>query len=268
MAGRLRIAIFGAVFFGFIAAYGVYNFLLQQRNNALQVKVPTQDLLVAAKDIEPGTSLTQELLKVASWTTSSVPKGTFAKADEVIGKVLTHKALLGDPITQAKLSTLDETGLTVRLAEGYRAMAVKVDEVIGVSGFIAPNDRVDVITTMNPPGKTQREDRISKIVLQNKRVLSIASEAETTNGAKPKVVRSITLEVTPAEAEKLTLAAVDGNIILALRGRGDRDTVATNGSSAQELLALTAPEVAKASPSQQRYEVEMYLGTQKSVVQF
>ena len=84
--GRLRIAVFAAVFFGFIAAYGIYNFLLQQRNAVQQVKVPTQDLLVAAKDIEPGTSLTKELLKVNSWTVSSVPEGTFAKADEVIGK--------------------------------------------------------------------------------------------------------------------------------------------------------------------------------------
>ena len=267
MAGRLRTAVFAAVFFGFIAAYGIYNFLQQQRNKVQRAEIPTQNLLVAAKDIEPGTTLSNDLVKLASWTKSSVPKGFFMKPAQVVGKVLTHKALEGDPITAAKLVALDDTGLTVRLAEGYRAM-VKVDEIIGVSGFIAPNDRVDVITTMNPPGKTAPTDKVSKIVLQNKRVLSTASEVETASRGKPKVVRSITLEVTPAEAEKLSLASLEGKIILALRGKGDDDVVATNGSSAREVLSLASPSVAKAGPARPRYEVEMYMGAERSVVQF
>lgn len=268
MVGRLRIAVFAALLFGFVAAYGIYDYLSQQRASAAQVQIPTQNLVVAARDIEPGTTLTQELLKVASWTASSVPKESFENAAPIVGKILTHKAHAGDPVTKAKLAALDDAGLTVRLAEGYRAMAVKVDEIIGVSGFIAPNDRVDVIALMQPPNKTRPQDKVSKIVLQNKRVLSTASEVETSQRGKPKVVRSITLEVTPSEAEKLTLASLEGKIILALRGNGDEDVVATDGTSAQDVLAMKAPKVPEAAPSPPGYQVEMYLGAERSVVQF
>jgi pilus assembly protein CpaB len=109
---------------------------------------------------------------------------------------------------------------------------------------------------------------MSKIVLQNKRVLSTASEVETTNPGKPKIVRSITLEVTPAEAEKLSLASLEGKIILALRGKGDEAAVATRGSSAREVLAIAPPKVSNAPRSGSAYEVEMYVGGERTVLQF
>ena len=99
-------------------------------------------------------------------------------------------------------------------------MALRVDEIIGVSGFIVPDDRVDVIVTTTPPGSPNQDDKVSKIVLQNKRVLSVAQSVEQKDG-KPQVARSITVEVTPEESEKLSLATQEGQIVLALRGTGD-----------------------------------------------
>src|SRR4030095_1207427 len=104
---------------------------------------------------------------------------------------------------------------TVRLEAGKRALAVRVDEIIGVSGFIVPDDRVDIILTTTPQGADQ-DMKISKIVLQNKRVLSVAQNTEQKEG-KPQLARSITLEVTPEEAEKLSLASQEGQIVLAFR---------------------------------------------------
>ena len=129
-------------------------------------------------------------------------------------------------------------GLTVRLESGKRALAVRVDEIIGVSGFIVPDDRVDVILTTTPAGGNQ-DAKIAKIVLQNKRVLSVAQSTEQKEG-KPQLARSITLEVTPEEAEKLSLASQEGQIVLALRGLGDESEAKTIGSNKRDLLALAA----------------------------
>ena len=119
-------------------------------------------------------------------------------------------------------------------------MAVKVDEIIGVSGFIVPDDRVDVIVTTTPPGSPNQDDKVSKIVLQNKRVLSVAQSVEQKDG-KPQVARSITVEVTPEESEKLSLATQEGQIVLALRGSGTTPMRNTAGSNKRDLLAVAAP---------------------------
>jgi pilus assembly protein CpaB len=149
-------------------------------------------------------------------------------------------------------------------------MAVRVDEIIGVSGFIAPNDRVDMIVHVVPPGK--QDEKISKIVLQNKRVLSVAQSVEQKDG-KPQIARSITLEVTPEEAERLTVAELQGEILLALRAVGDETIVQTRGSTKRDLLALASvPAGVKrplpVEPERKKFIVELYSGTEKSVKEF
>ncbi len=264
---RFKIAILAAVIFGLMAAYGIHSFLRQQREAANALKLPTQDVVIAAKEIMPGTTISKEMVKVASWPKTSVPAESFATPRQVVGKVMMAKTLANEPITKSKL-TREGTDLTVRLTPGLRAMAVKVDEIVGVSGFIAPEDRVDVITTMAPPGKNSRNQRIAKIVLQNKRVLSVAQKIER-NGDKPKIVRSITLEVTPAEGEKLSLATLQGKIILALRAVGDNNMVRTRGSTKRDLLSLAPRAKRRAVKApRKKYQVEVYMGNQKSVIVF
>jgi pilus assembly protein CpaB len=273
MPNRLKIAILAAVFFGFIAAYGVYNFLRQQQEAADRAKTETVNIVTASKDMPPGTTITKELIQVTSWPKASVPAKSFSNPEQVVGKVSKVKTVAGEPILEAKL-TGEGAGLTVLVTPGNRAMAVRVDEIIGVSGFIAPNDRVDLIAHVQPPGN-QTGEKISKIVLQNKKVLSVAQSVEQKEGGKPQVVRSITLEVTPEEAERLTIAELQGEIFLALRAIGDENVVQTRGSTKRDLLALaSAPagpskgRVSPLPPEEKKFVVEIYMGSEKSVKQF
>lgn len=199
MQNRLKIALVVAVFFGLVAAYGIFNFLRQQRQAAEALRTQTQDVVIAAKDIAAGSTMSEAMLKdgrvrAIKWPKASVPAGAFETPTQVVGKVNRVKIMANEPILESRLSG-EGAGLTVRLEAGKRAIAVRVDEIIGVSGFIVPDDRVDVIVTTTPPGVNDNKDaRLSKIVLQNKRVLSVAQSTEQKDG-KAQVARSITLEV-------------------------------------------------------------------------
>jgi pilus assembly protein CpaB len=271
MPNRLRIAVVVAVFFGLLAAYGVYSFLRRQQQATDALRSATVDIVVAAKEIPPGTTITKETVRLAPYPKASVPAGAVVGSSEkIIGKVTKVQAVSGEPILESKLAAAG-TALTVLLTPGSRAVAVRVDEIVGVSGFIAPNDRVDVIATVVPPGRGDGE-KISKIVLQNKRVLSVAQNVEQ-KGDKAQVARSITLELTPEESEKLSVAALEGTLTLALRGVGDDSAVQTTGSTKRDLLALTAAprtkgsKAAPAAPAE-KFRVEVYSGTERKVVEF
>jgi pilus assembly protein CpaB len=276
MQNRLKIALVVAVFFGLIAAYGIYNFLRQQRQAAEALRQETQNVIVAAKDIPAGTALNDDIIKkgmfkVVQWPKTSVPAGAFSSPEQVIGKTIRVKILANEPILESRLAG-EGAGLTMRLEAGKRAMAVKVDEIIGVSGFIVPDDRVDVIVTTTPPGSQNQDDKISKIVLQNKRVLSVAQSVEQKDG-KPQVARSITMEVSPEESEKLSLASQEGQIVLALRGTGDDVDAKTTGSNKRDLLAVTAVarkagNRAVAVQAPDKYRVEVLHGSDRKVVEF
>lgn len=275
MQNRLKIALVVAVFFGLIAAYGIYNFLSYQQKEADVLRAANQEIVVAAQDIPPGTTLNDEaikkgVIKTTPWPKASIPAGAFSSPQQVVGKVNRVKILANEPLLESRLAG-EGAGLTVRLEAGKRALAVRVDEIIGVSGFIVPDDRVDIILTTTPLGAGQ-DMKVSKIVLQNKRVLSVAQNTEQKDG-KPQLARSITLEVTPEEAEKLSLASQEGQIVLALRGLGDDKETTTIGSNKRDLLAL-AVATRKVSgrsvtqPAPDKYRVEVIHGSNRNVVEF
>lgn len=278
MQNRLKIALVIAVFFGFIAAYGIYNYLGQRDREIEAVRAANQDIVVAAQDLAPGTTINDEaikkgLVKTTPWPKSSVPAGSYSTPQQLIGKVNRVKIMANEPILESRMAG-EGAGLTVRLEAGKRALAVRVDEIIGVSGFIVPDDRVDIILTTTPLGADQAT-KISKIVLQNKRVLSVAQSTEQKDG-KPQLARSITLEVTPEEAEKLSLASSEGQIVMALRGLGDEAETKTIGSNKRDLLSLAAATAPKskngATPAVQapadKYRVEVIHGSNRNVVEF
>jgi pilus assembly protein CpaB len=275
MQNRLKIALVVAVFFGLIAAYGIYNFLSQRQRETDSLRALNQDIVVAAQDIPAGTTLNDEalkkgIIKTTPWPRASVPAGAFSSPQQVFGKVNRVKILANEPIVESRLAG-EGAGLTVRLEAGKRALALRVDEIVGVSGFIVPDDRVDVILTTTPLGAAQ-DAKISKIVLQNKRVLSVAQSTEQKDG-KPQLARSITLEVTPEEAEKLSLASQEGQIVLALRGLGDDAQLTTIGSNKRDLLSLAAAPTKRGRgptqvPPPDKYRVEVILGSNRNVVEF
>jgi pilus assembly protein CpaB len=276
MQNRLKIALVVAVFFGLIAAYGIYNFLSYKQKETDSLRASNQEIVVAAQDIPPGTTINEEvikkgMIKTTPWPKNSIPVGAFSSPQQVVGKINRVKILANEPILESRLAG-EGAGLTVRLEAGKRALAVRVDEIIGVSGFIVPDDRVDVILTTTPLGANQ-DAKVSKIVLQNKRVLSVAQSTEQKDG-KPQLARSITLEVTPDEAEKLSLASQEGQIVLALRGLGDDSESRTIGSNKRDLLSLaaasqkTAAGKAPTPPPAEKYRVEVILGSNRNVVEF
>lgn len=274
MQNRLKVALVVAVFFGLIAAYGIYNFLSQQRKAAEAFRTSTQDVVVAARDIAPGTMINEALIKngaikTTAWPKASVPVGAFSSPQQLIGKTNRVKIIANEPILESRLAG-EGAGLTVRLEPGKRAMAVRVDEIIGVSGFIVPDDRVDVIVTTTPPGSRNPDTRISKIVLQNQRVLSVAQNTEQKDG-KPQLARSITLEVTPEDAEKLSLASQEGQIVLALRALGDNAQTLTPGVRKGDLLKIAAVKKGASGAvvrAREKYRVEVIQGHDRKVVEF
>lgn len=176
--------------------------------------VPMTSIVIAAQDLEIGTLLSTENLTLTEWPKTNVPKGAFTQIEDVAGRVAVTRLSAGEPLQAAELADAGSgAGLVALIPPGRRAMSIKVDEVSGVAGFILPNTYVDVISV---DYKSNRETREAKTILKKIKVLAIAQETTTEKG-KAKVVKSVTLELLPLEAETLALHTILGSIHLILR---------------------------------------------------
>ncbi len=172
-------------------------------------------VVVAAEKLHLGTRLTPEHLRVVPWPKASVLEGSFSDPKELVGRGVVIPLAPKEPVLESKLAPREAgAGLASAIPEGMRAVAVKVDPVIGVGGFVVPGTRVDVILTGSPSDQWGKDT--SKVILENVRVLSAGTSLEDESG-KPRDVPVVTLLVTPEEAQKLALASVGGRIHLALR---------------------------------------------------
>jgi pilus assembly protein CpaB len=188
---------------------------------------------VAVSDLLWGTKLTPEHMKLVPFPTGSLPEGHFATLESVEGRVLVVNLRMNEPILEYKLAPREVTmgGVAAVTRPEKRAMAVKVDDVIGVAGFINPGNHVDVLVTIDnsPP--------VTKTVLQNVLVLATGPDLDRKGKEeKPSSVKVITLEVTPEEGEKLALAATEGKVVLALRNQLNAEAVLTKGATIPTLL--------------------------------
>ena len=180
--------------------------------------------VVAAHDISFGTEITRAQLALAPWPAGAQPQGAFASIDDVVSKTGQHRVALrpivrGEPILASKISGFGgKATMSAVVPDGKRAFAVRVNDVSGVAGFLLPGDRVDLILTRNPESKGN-DDRVSDLILQNLVVRGIDQITDTDRN-KPQVARTVTLEVTPEEAQKLALAMQVGQLSLALRNQG------------------------------------------------
>jgi pilus assembly protein CpaB len=167
----------------------------------------------------------------------------------VVGRVTRVAVFAGEALVPGRLAPEGAgAGLEVKIAPGKRAMAVKIDEVAGVSGLVQPNSRVDVLVTLRDDGDRDRQH--AKLFMANMRVLSVGTALERGPDGRPLDATTVALEVSPAEAEQLAVAANAGKIQLVLRGYGDPDTVRTPGATAQAMLQrlATAPVVTAPAP--------------------
>src|SRR6188768_4186048 len=233
---RLIIALLAAITFGLIAAVSVKQYLL-----SAQAFNRTNDVVVAKVDIPVGSRIIPEQLGIAQFPADVTPVGAIAKIDEnLIGRVVVTSISPKDPVTESKLAPVGSLGgLLSVIPEGYRAMTVKVDDVVGVSGFIMPGTLVDVVVVIQPPKGTASEEMISKIVLQNIKVLASGQNIDKPKNDREveRSVRAVTLQVTPEQAEKLALASSEGKLQLVMRNSVDQGDTQTTGVNKRGLLS-------------------------------
>lgn len=213
--------------------------------------VASSKVVVAAIDIDLGTPLTPQMLKLADWPKGSVPAGATEDMKTLDTRVVKTSLLRGEPVLESKLAPLGATGgLSAVIGQGNRAMTVRVNDVVGVAGFALPGNYVDiVVNTEDETVKAENVNKsISKIVLEHIMVLAVAQE-QNRDETKPKVVNAVTLEVTPDQAEKLDLARSVGTLSLVLRNQIDQTVVTTEGSTKKDLLnRVEAPTAAQQQP--------------------
>ena len=227
MRSRIFAVLAIAILAGGGLAYGTYNFM--QNQPVKQVNTPTQPVVVAAADLQLGAEIKKEDLQVVQFPAGKTPEGTFAKPDEVIGRGLIVPIVKNEPILKAKLASKEAgSGLPPVIPEGMRAVSVRVNEVVGVAGYVLPGNRVDVVATASPT--EARADTTSKVVLSNVQVLTAGTRMEQTGDqSKPVQVTVVTLLVYPEQAERLALASTEGKIQLALRNPLDTGSPETPG---------------------------------------
>ena len=232
---RTLIVLAVAILSGLVAVMLAARWLDRQSNSGIT------RIVVAATEISLGQRLTPELVKLVDWPRDSLPPGSHADIAKLEGRVLKSALQRGEPVLDAKLAPLGtQGGLSAVIAEGKRAITVRVNDVIGVAGFALPGNYVDIIVNTQKDGdRTLRDQNISKIVLEKILVLAVAQEVSR-DETKPRVVNAVTLEVTPEEAEKIDLARSVGSLSLVLRNQVDPDAIRTAGATKADLLALQA----------------------------
>ncbi|MGE5523479.1 MAG: Flp pilus assembly protein CpaB [Rhodospirillaceae bacterium] len=249
-----------------------------------QAKLGVQKVVVMGVDVQLGSRLNPEMLSVADWPSSSIPPGAFTDVKALEGRVVKTTLQRGEAVLESKLAPQGTRGgLSAVVAEGKRAITVRVNDVIGVAGFALPGNYVDILVSTQQearPGATGRDLAISKIVLERILVLAVAQEASR-DDTKPKVVNAVTLEVTPEQAEKLDLARSVGTLSLVLRNQVDAKNLRTAGARKQDLLQMSAPQPAAkarvvyraptvpvAAVAPQKHKIELIKGMSKSDVEF
>jgi pilus assembly protein CpaB len=253
---RLILALSGAVLCGLLGVMLVTRYLAS-------IQSYTRDLnnvVVAKSEIPLGAKITVDQLALAPMPNGSAPDGVFRELDEVAGRVAVTPIGLREPITKLKLAPAGVgAGLQAVIPEGYRALTVKVDDVVGVSGFVMPGSYVDVVAVIIPVSQSAAaQGPISKIVLQNIKVLASGANLDSpSDQRRPSDVKAVTLLVTPDQAEKLVLAANESKLQLVMRNYSDQEDSMTKGANKSTLLDGESVRPEPAPPSEKKVETKV-----------
>ncbi len=277
-ARRLLPALFAA-----LVVSGLLTWFLNRRlaKPVSAAPVPVHRFVAAAKNLEAGEQIQPAMLTLADWPASQPLKGSFSKPEELTGRVLLFPVAAGELILDHHLAAPGSgTGLTARIPEGMRAIALRSDEVAGVAGFLLPGTFVDVLVTYNRAASAQTEGGglVTTTVLQNAKVLAAGQKMEADPDGKANMASVVTLLVTPKDAEKLTLASSLGKILFVLRNGADRKDAAgltpADFSASAPISHASAPSTqqpararspAKAvAPAAKPYSVQVMAGNKLS----
>jgi pilus assembly protein CpaB len=251
MRNRMFLVLVLAIVVGGGLAYGMYNFM--QNQPVKTTSFATQPVVVAAANLQLGAELKKDDLQVMQFPAGKAPEGTFAKPEEVLGRGLIVPIVKNEPILRGKLASKEAgSGLPPVIPEGMRAISVRVNEVVGVAGYVLPGNRVDVLATANPT--ENRSDTTTKVILSNVQVLTAGTRMEQDLAStKPVQVTVVTLLVFPEQSERLALASTEGKIQLALRNPLDQGAPETPGIKTAGLMgSVKAPAVRAATSGTSR----------------
>jgi pilus assembly protein CpaB len=231
-----------ALIFATLASVGVYTAI--QRIPVREVEVANYQVVVAAKPLTMGTRLAVTDLKTIAWPSASPIANGFSDPQAIIDRGLLAAVAENEPITESKLAAKEAgAGLPPSIPPGMRAMSVKVNEVVGVAGFVVAGTRVDVLVTLR-----RQDDSMTRTVASNIQVLTAGTQydREASRDGQPIPSTVVTLMVTPQDAERITLAQAQGEVMLALRNPLDLEPTETNGIRTGGLMGEpAAPPVVK-----------------------
>jgi len=252
---RTLVVLLVAVIMASLASYGVY--LAVKSIPERKVEVATAHLVVAVRPLTVGALVNKDDVKLLPWPAAGVVPGSFTRIDQVTNRGLIVSVAENEPLTEQKLAKAGSgAGLPPTITEGMRAISVRVNEVVGVAGFVVPGTRVDVLVSLR-----QGEDTLTRVVVGNVQVLTAGTRYDQESAqkeGKPIPTTVVTLLVTPEDAEKIALAADEGKIMLTLRNPLDQAPTPSTGARRASLLGPAAPppvvkvvggrKVAKAAP--------------------
>ena len=231
---RYSVVFYAALVVAAGATYGVYKLLEHNREST---RIATVPVVVAMADLPEGSTIDPSVVAANPWPVPTIPAGAFSSPDSVVGRVTRVAVFKGEPIVPGRLAPVGTgPGLEVKITPGKRAMALRINDVAGISGFIQPNSRVDVMVTLASQAQGQKQ-QVAKLFMENMRVLSVGHEVQRDAQGKPINAATITLEVTPDEAERLAVATSQGSIQMVLRGYGDPDSIDTKGATSRDVLS-------------------------------
>jgi pilus assembly protein CpaB len=242
-----------ALFWAFALVFGLGTALfimryLDKRPGGAAVQMAK--IVVANIDLALAAKIGPEDIKLVDWPAEHIPMGAIRDSKEAVGRILISRVLAQQPVLVPMLAAKNAgNGLAALIPPNMRAMAVRVDDVVGVAGFIHPDDRVDVLVTLRPnrPGA----ETISKVFLQNVKVLAVGQELEANDKvrmhATPATVA--TLLVSPQDAERLALASSEGRLLLTLRSWTDAQPADTNGAIPEALIGEPVAAAAGGQPA-------------------
>lgn len=221
-----------------VAAFGMYEVV--QRIPVREVEIANYQVVVAAKSLPMGTRLAAEDLKVIAWPSKSPIAEGHSDPAKIVNRGLIDSVAENEPITETKLAPLEAgAGLSPSIPAGMRAMSVKVNEVVGVAGFVVPGTKVDVLVTLR-----RGEESMTRTVVSNVQVLTAGTryDQDKLQDGQPIPSTVVTLMVTPEDGEKITLAQTEGKVMLALRNPLDTQQTDTQGVRSANLLGQPAPQ--------------------------
>ena len=281
MAVRTRslVLLFLALASGGAAAWLSLGYLRRETQPLLNSSTIAGKAVVAAKDLAVGTVITEADIRVIDWPGNAVPPGLISVPQEAIGRGVLTGVRLNEPFLDSKLAPRGTGGgLSILIAEGQRALSIRVDDVVGVAGFVVPGTRVDVLLTMESEATSEPQ---SRAILQNIQTLAAGQTIQVDVEGKPQQVPVVTLLVTPEQAETLALASAQGRIQLTLRNQLDTLALRTPGARASTLFGplrpVQPPQVlgfrrttpaARPAPATEETIVEGFRGGERTLTRF